>query len=359
MPLLCWDTGIDFNKRLMLFRNWLQLCLKTKFTIMNNANKAPDYLDDPHLSQRTKEYLKVLNAGNKPVESLSVADARKVLKDTQSSVEVDLSGIKQDEKTINQDGCSVKLNIVRPLANTDRLPVFIFIHGGGWVLGDYPTHKRLVRDLVVASGFCAVFVNYTPSPEAKFPRAINEIYAVTKWISLYGDQINVDKSKIAIVGNSAGGNMSIVASLKSKEANGPEIKAQILMWPVADASFYWESYQLYGEQRFLSTSLMKWLFNQYTTSEEGRKDIYISPLQASVEELKGLPPTLIIVAENDILRDQGEALGRKLDEAGVEVSTIRFNGVIHDWGMLNGYARLPETYLLIETCAAMLKRHLQ
>lgn len=326
---------------------------------MNNIDKAPDYLDDPHLSQQTKEYLKVLNSGDKPVESLPIADARKVLEDAQSSVNVDLSGIEESEKTITQDGYTIRLNIVRPQGNKNKLPVFIFIHGGGWVLGDYPTHKRLVRDLVVTSGFCAVFVNYSPSPEAKYPTAINEIYAATKWVSQHGEEINVDGKKLAVVGNSVGGNMSIVTCLRAKEENGPEIKVQLLLWPVTDATFDWDSYTLYGKQRFLTTPLMKWMFDQYTTDEEERKNIHLSPLQASIEELRGLPPTLITVAENDILRDQGEALGRKLDEAGVRVSTIRFNGVIHDWGMLNGYARIPETCSLIGISAAMLKYYLQ
>lgn len=326
---------------------------------MNKIQNTQDYLYDPHLSRQTKEYLKVLNSGDKPVESLSVADARKVLEDVQSSIHVELSGIEETEKTIKQDGYSIKLHVVRPERNKDKLPVFIFIHGGGWVLGDYPTHKRLVRDLVVASGFCAVFVDYSPSPEAKYPTAINEIYAATKWVWQHGDEINVDSKNLAVVGNSVGGNMAIVTSLKAKEENGPEIKAQVLLWPVTDATFNWESYKLYGKQRFLTTPLMKWMFDQYTTDQQERKNKYVSPLQASVEELRALPPTLITVAENDILRDQAEALGCKLDEAGVNVSTLRFNGVIHDWGMLNGYASIPQTRSLIDASAAMLKYYLQ
>lgn len=234
----------------------------------------------------------------------------------------------------------------------------MFIHGGGWVLGDYPTHKRLVRDLVVASGYVCVFVNYTPSPEARFPQAVDEIYAATQWVAKHGDEILVDSKRLGIVGNSVGGNMSVVTCLKAKENQGPEIKVQILMWPVTEATFDWESYDLYGEQRFLTTPLMKWMFDQYTTDAKTRRDIHLSPLQASLEQLRGLPPTLIEVAENDILRDQGEALGRRLDEAGVEVVTIRFNGVVHDWAMLNGFSKLPETHALILFSAAMLKKYL-
>jgi len=323
------------------------------------VNKAPHYLDDSHLDKGTKEFLKVLNSGGKPVESLPVAEGRKVLEGAQSSVETDLSGIKESEKTIKVDDFEIKLIIVHPENTKEKLPVFIFIHGGGWVLGDYPTHKRMIRDLVVESGFPAVYVDYSRSPEVKYPQAVNEIYAATKWVAEHGDEINVDGKRIAMVGNSAGGNMSIVTSLKAKENKGPEIKAQVLLWPVADAKTDYPSYKMFGEERFLTTPLMEWMFDQYTTDAKERESIYISPLNASLEELRGLPPTLIEVAENDILRDGGEALGRKLDEAGVNTTTVRFNGVIHDWGMLNGFKDILGTKSLIMLSAAFLKKYLK
>ena len=149
----------------------------------NKVTKAPDYLEDNHLSPQTKEYLKVLNASDTPVESLPPEEARKVLEGAQSSVDVDLSGIEETLKTITEDIFTVNFKIVRPEGKTEKLPVFLFIHGGGWVLGDYPTHRRLVRDLVVETGYAAVFVDYTRSPEAKFPQAVNEIYAATKWVA--------------------------------------------------------------------------------------------------------------------------------------------------------------------------------
>lgn len=325
---------------------------------MHNIEKAPDFQKDPHLSVETKKGLQVLNGGV-PVETLAKEEARKVLADAQAGIKVDLSGIEESEKMIKEGNYSVKLNIVRPEGKTGKLPVFIFIHGGGWILGDYPTHKRLVRDLVVESGFAAVFVNYTPSPEAQYPQAINEIYAATQWVASHGDEINVDGKRLALVGNSVGGNMAMVTSLMAKQKAGPHIKLQILFWPVTDAKFDTDSYKMYGEQRFLTTSLMKWMFDQYTTDLQKRREIYISPLEASEEELKNLPPTLIQVAENDILRDEAEALGRKLDEAGVEVTTIRYNGVIHDFGMLNIYAKLPQTRNLIIYSAATLKHYLK
>lgn len=326
--------------------------------IDNTTRKAPDYLEDPRLSKGTKEYLKVLNASDTPVESLPPDGARKVLEGAQSSVDVDLSGIEEIEKSIREDGYLINLTIVRPEGVREVLPAFIFVHGGGWVLGDYPTHKRLIRDLVVESGYAAVYVDYSRSPEVKYPVALREVYAATNWVANHGEEIDVDGTRLAIVGNSAGGNLSIATSLLARENQGPEIKVQVLMWPVTDATFDWKSYQLFGEQRFLTSSLMKWMFDQYSTDPDERKEIYLSPLQATTEQLKGLPPTLITVAENDILRDQGEALGRKLDEAGVDVVTLRFDGIIHDWGMLNGFANLPQTKALVEITASTLKKYL-
>ncbi len=324
----------------------------------DHVKPAPNYLEDDHLSVGTKEYLKVLNASDTPVESLPVPDARKVLDTAQSSVDVDLSGIQEENKTITQDGLTVSLTIVRPEGVKEKLPVFIFIHGGGWVLGEWPTHKRLVRDLVVESGFVGVHVNYTLSPEAKFPTAVNEVYAATKWVAENGDEINVDGKKLGVVGNSAGGNMTIVTALKAKENNGPDIKCLVAMWPYADAGIDFPSYKKYGKQRFLTTPLMEWMRDNYSTPDHF-DDIHLSPLRATKEQLAGLPPTLIEVAENDILRDGGEELGRKLDEAGVYVTTVRFNGVTHDWGLLNGFAKLAPVKGLIMFSAAMLKDYLK
>ncbi|MDR2916374.1 MAG: alpha/beta hydrolase [Tannerella sp.] len=326
---------------------------------MKTIEKAPDFRHDPHLNTITKKYLEILNSGGVPVESLSKEEARKVLENVQSSVKVNVSGIEETEKMISADDYNIKLNVVRPKGIKEKLPVFVFIHGGGWILGDYPTHRRMVRDLVVESGYAAVFVNYTPSPEAKYPQAVNEIYAAVKWIASNGNTLNVDSKRLAVIGNSVGGNMSAVMGLMAKNKKGPAIKLMVMLWPVTDVDFNTNSYKMYGEQRFLTTSLMKWMFDQYTTDKKLRKEIYHSPLQASVDELKGLPPTLIITAENDILRDEGEAFGRKLDEAGVQVTTVRYNGVIHDFGLLNGFAVMPETQSMFTFVAAELKKYLK
>jgi acetyl esterase len=328
-----------------------------KNTITKNI-EIVNYTEDTHIDRQVKEFLKIINSGGVPLETLSKEAARKVLVDAQASIKVDLSGIEVSEKTIVADSQEISLNIVRPEGVTEELPVFIFIHGGGWILGDFPTHERLVRDLVVASGAVAVFVNYTPSPEAQYPIAINQIYSATKWVAENGKSINVDGSRLAIVGNSVGGNMTTVTSLRAIAENGPKISLQVLLWPVTDAIRDWESYALFGEQRFLTTSLMQWMFDQYTTNPEERVQKWISPLEATLDELKDLPPTLIQVAENDILRDQGEAYGRKLNEAGVNVTTIRYNGMIHDFGLLNALATVPSVKSMVIHAAAELKKYL-
>jgi acetyl esterase/lipase len=321
--------------------------------------KTLEPADDPRLSFGTKEFLKVLNSPAPPeLEKLPPVEARKVLFDVQTSIEFDYAGVEEAEKTISVDGFELKLNLMRPAGTaSEKLPVIFFIHGGGWVLGDYPTHRRMVRDLVLESGAAAAFVNYTPTPDAVYPQQINEIYAALKWVAENGDEINVDGRNLAVVGNSVGGNMTAAMGLMAKERGGPDIKFQIMMWPIVDADFETESYREFGEKRYLSAALMKWMYDMYIADPERRKDIHASPLRATTEQLRGLPPALIQVAESDILRDEGEAFGRKLDDAGVPVSVMRYNGMIHDFGLLNGLADLPQVRSLFVQAGAELKKY--
>ncbi len=321
--------------------------------------QVADPATDPHIESNTKAFLNVLNSGNgKPLEQLSPVDARAVLTGAQQSVKVDISGITVTEKTITADGQAIKLDIVKPANAKGTLPVFMFFHGGGWVLGDFPTHQRLVRDLVVESGAAAVFVNYTPSPEAHYPVAINQAYAATKWVAAHGNEISVDGKRLAVAGNSVGGNMAAVVALKAKLENGPAIKLQVLLWPVTDANFETESYNKFATGRFLTKNMMKWFWDSYATDLDARKQIYASPLQATTEQLKGLPPALVQTAENDVLRDEGEAYARKLDEAGVRVTATRYNGMIHDWGLLNPLATIPGTRSAMLQAATEIKKAL-
>lgn len=314
----------------------------------------------PGVERNTQGFLNALAAGGgKPLEQLSPKDARAVLVGAQAGVKVDVSGIKVADKTIEVDGQSIQLKVVRPADANGTLPVFMFFHGGGWVLGDYPTHERLIHDLVVGSGAAAVYVDYTPSPEAKYPTAINQAYAATQWVAQNGAQIGVDGKRLAVAGNSVGGNMAAVVSLMAKDKGTPAIKFQLLMWPVTDANFNNASYNQFADGHFLSKNLMQWFWDNYTTDPKQRAEIYASPLQASVEQLKGLPSALVQTAEFDVLRDEGEAYARKLDSAGVNVTSVRYNGMIHDFGLLNVISQIPGTQSAMQQAAEALKANLK
>ena len=315
---------------------------------------------NPNVDHEVQAFLQKLEAGGgKPIETLTPVEARKVLTGAQSGVKLTLPKADVSEKTIKAGGGDIKLTIVRPEGVTGVLPAFMFFHGGGWVLGDFPTHERFVRDLVVQSGAVAVFVNYTPSPEAKYRVAIDQAYAATKWVAENGKEIKVDGTRLAVAGNSVGGNMATVVALMAKEKGGPKLRAEVLFWPVTDANFETASYKQFGEGHFLTRNMMKWFWDNYTTDTAKRKEITASPLQATLEQLKGLPPTLIQTAENDVLRDEGEAYGRKLDAAGVQVTSVRYNGMIHDFGLLNAISQVPAVRSSLENASQELKKRLQ
>ncbi|SDJ74825.1 Acetyl esterase/lipase [Pseudomonas delhiensis] len=314
----------------------------------------------PGVQHDTQAFLEALQAGGgKPLETLSPKDARAVLSGAQASVKVDLSGTQVSEKTIQADGQRIRLTIVRPAGAKGSLPAFMFFHGGGWVLGDYPTHARLIRDLVVSSGAVAVYVDYTPSPEAHYPVAINQAYAATKWVAEHGKELDVDGSRLAVAGNSVGGNMAAVVALMAKDKGTPKLRFQALLWPVTDASFETASYNRFAQGHFLTKPMMQWFWDSYTTDAKQRAEIYASPLRASTEQLKGLPPALVQTAEFDVLRDEGEAYARKLDAAGVAVTAVRYNGMIHDYGLLNPLAKVPAVQAAMRQAGEELKVHLK
>ncbi|EJM23653.1 esterase/lipase [Pseudomonas sp. GM21] len=312
------------------------------------------------VEHNTQAFLDVLNAGTgKPIEQLSPKDARAVLVGAQAGVKLTLPKVDVSEKTIQVDGQPLRLTIVRPAGVKGELPVFMFFHGGGWVLGDFPTHERLVRDLVAGSGAAAVFVNYTPSPEAHYPVAINQAYAATQWVAEHGKEINVDGKRLAVAGNSVGGNMAAVVALMAKDKGTPAIKFQVLLWPVTDANFDTASYNQFAEGHFLTKNMMKWFWDNYTTDANQRNEIYASPLRATTAQLKGLPPALVQTAGADVLRDEGEAYARKLDEAGVPVTAVRYNGMIHDYGLLNVVSQVPAVRSAMLQASEELKEHLK
>jgi len=229
----------------------------------------------------------------------------------------------------------VSIRILRPKGASGQLPVVFYTHGAGWVFGNAHTHDRLIRELAVGTGAAVVFTNYTLSPEARYPTAIEEIYAALTWVADDGSENDLDGSRVVVAGDSVGGNMTAAITLMAKQRSGPKLAAQVLFYPVTDASFETDSYHQFADGYFLSREAMKWFWDQYTTDENKRNEITASPLRATSDDLAGLPKALVITGEADVLRDEGEAYGRKLLEAGVDVTATRYEGMIHDFVMLN------------------------
>jgi acetyl esterase len=224
------------------------------------------------------------------------------------------------------------------------------------VLGGFDTHERLVREIAIKANVVVVFVNYTLSPEGKYPTALEQAYATANWVARNGQSINADSSRLAVVGDSVGGNLTAALTLLAKERGGPSIRFQVLFYPVTDANFDTPSYEKYEEGYWLTREGMKWFWNNYTSKETNRKESTVSPLQASKEQLSGLPPALIINGENDVLCDEGEAYALKLLEAGVRVTAVRYHGTIHDFVMLNAITNDPAPRGAIEQASHMLKQ---
>ncbi|NBD27500.1 alpha/beta hydrolase [Paenibacillus glycinis] len=232
----------------------------------------------------------------------------------------------------------VPVVVLKPKTIAGKLPVIVYIHGAGWVFGNAHTHDRLVRELADGSGSIVVFPEYSLSPEHKYPTAIEEIYAVVQWVAEHGEELGAAPGELTVAGDSVGGNMTAAVTLMAKERGGPRIARQLLFYPVTDASFDTESYEQFATGYFLSREGMQWFWDQYTTDPEERAQVTASPLRASSAQLQGLPPALIITGEADVLRDEGEAYAAKLREAGVRVTAARFQGIIHDFVMLNALA---------------------
>ncbi|MEU8750149.1 alpha/beta hydrolase [Streptomyces chartreusis] len=266
---------------------------------------------------------------------LGPAEGRKVVDEVQSG---EIAKPDVDEEWVTVAGGStggVRVRVVRPAGATGTLPVIIYIHGAGWVFGNAHTHDRLVRELAVGTGAAVVFPEYDLSPEARYPVAIEQNYAVAQWVVREGADNGLDAGRIAVAGDSVGGNMTAALTLMAKERGDVPLVQQVLFYPVTDASFDTASYRQFAEGYFLRRDAMQWFWDQYTTEEAERAQITASPLRAGVEQLQGLPPALVITAEADVLRDEGEAYAGKLREAGVPVTAVRYQGVIHDFVMLN------------------------
>ncbi|GHD41844.1 alpha/beta hydrolase [Streptomyces galbus] len=289
---------------------------------------------------------------------LGPVEGRKAVDEVQSG---DIAKPEVDEEWITVTGGptgSVRARVVKPAGATGTLPVVLYIHGAGWVFGNAHTHDRLVRELAVGANAAVVFPEYDLSPEARYPVAIEQNYAVAQWIVREGAGKGLDATRLAVAGDSVGGNMTAALTLMAKERGDVPLVQQVLFYPVTDASFDTPSYHQFATGYFLRRDAMQWFWDQYTTDEAERARITASPLRATVEQLTGLPPALVITGEADVLRDEGEAYANKLRQAGVPVTAVRYQGVIHDFVMLNALRETHAADAAITQAVTVLRRAL-
>jgi acetyl esterase len=307
----------------------------------------------PTLEPHTQHFIDSL-AGAPPIYTLSPADARSVLARAQSiPVGKPSSQIEDISLPVGPTG-SVPIRIVRPTAIAEVLPVVMYFHGGGWVLGDRDTHDRLLREIAVGAQAAVIFVEYARAPEARYPVAIEQAYAATRYVVDNAASLRIDPLRLAVAG-SVGGNMTAAVTLMAKQRRGPRIAFQVLFYPVTAAGFETPSYMQFADGPWLTKRAMEWFWDAYLPDPAARNQTTATPLNASLDQLAGLPEALVITDENDVLRDEGEAYARKLSDAGVRVTSVRYNGTIHDFAMLNALADTPATRGAIAQAVAALR----
>ncbi|MGW3560539.1 alpha/beta hydrolase [Streptomyces sp. NPDC000963] len=290
---------------------------------------------------------------------IPVADGRKAVDDVQSGEGVPLPAVDEEWVTVHGGPTGdVRARIVRPRGSTGPLPVVLYVHGAGWVFGNAHTHDRLVRELAVGAGAAVVFPEYDLSPEARYPVAVEQNYTVAQWVAREGHHKDLDGTRIAVAGDSVGGNMTAALTLMAKRRGDVRLLQQVLFYPVTDASCDTGSYDEFAEGYFLRREAMGWFWDQYTTDPAERAQITASPLRASAEQLAGLPPALVITAEADVLRDEGEAYAARLRAAGVPVTALRVLGTIHDFVMLNALRETHAAELAIGLAVTTLRKAL-
>ena len=312
----------------------------------------------PNLTAETEEFIsKIEAADGQPLYKMTPQEARNFLENLQSQTHKEISANTTDTTILTEAG-NVDIRVVKPQHTEEKLPVILYLHGGGWILGGKESFDMLIKKLAVFTNSTVIFPDYSRSPEVQYPTALNEIYAVLEYIFQNPEEFNIDPERIAIAGDSAGANMATVTALRAINKNGPKILFECLFYPVTNSDMDTKSYDLFKDGPWLSKKAMEWFWEAYVPDKKLRDDIYISPLKAEEEDLAKLPQTLIITAENDVLRDEGEAYARKLDSAGVDVLNVRINGTIHDFLMLNALAdTLPARGAMALACT-MLKKAL-
>jgi acetyl esterase/lipase len=290
----------------------------------------------PPVLEPTAQAFADANATPPFLYQLSPAEGRKIVDSVQSDPPPVLAPADVSDLTVDGGPTgAVRVRIVRPAGASGVLPVILYVHGLGWVFGGPQTHDRLIRELAAGTGAAVVFPDYDLAPEKQYPTQVEQVYAVAEWIAVNGADEGLDGSRLAVAGDSVGGNMATVTAILAKRRGGVSIAGQLLYYPVTDANFETGSYRQFAAGYFLARDGMKWFWDQYTTDPAQRAEITASPLRASLEDLAGLPPTLVVVGEADVLRDEGEAYAAKLRAAGVPVTTVRYAGIVHDFVGLN------------------------
>jgi acetyl esterase len=283
--------------------------------------------------------------------------ARKVLDDVQAAP-IAMPDVTDKWITVPTVARDVPVRIVKPVEATGILPTILYMHGGGWVLGNAGTHDRLVRELAVGVGAAVVFVEYDRSPEVQYPVALEQGYATARWITQHGISEGLDATRLAVAGDSVGGNLTAALAILAKQRGDVTFVHQSMYYPVTDAGQDTDSYVEFAEGPFLKAKSMAWFWDCYLPDHDIRGEITVSPLRATTDQLAGLPEAFLIVDENDVLRDEGEAYARKLTEAGVRVTSVRYNGILHDFMMLNPLRETAATSGAVEQAVSVLRKAL-
>lgn len=285
------------------------------------------------LHPQCKAFLDMLAAGGgPPIEQLPLAEARNVPK-----LLIELGGPEEavaqvDDRLVPGPVQPIRVRVYRPAAGT--LPATVFYHGGGWVICDLDSHDRQCRSLANASHSVVIAVDYRLAPEHVFPAAPEDAYAVTRYVAEHASEFGIDPGRIAVAGDSAGGNLAAVVALMARDRGGPSLRFQLLIYPVTDFDDDSPSMREFAEGHFLTSGFIDWCYGSYIPSRGQRRNAYASPMNA--HDLRGLPPAMIITGECDPLRDQGEKYAEKLRQAGVAVELKRYEGMIHPFFSLGG-----------------------
>jgi acetyl esterase/lipase len=260
--------------------------------------------------------------------------ARNLLEGMQAAP-IDMPSVDERWVEVECPAGDVRVRIVRPAGLEGLLPAVLYMHGGGWVLGSAATHDRLVRELAVGANAAVVFVEYARSPEARYPVAIEQGYATASWIAREGHEAGLDPLRIAVAGDSVGGNMAAVLTLMAKERGDVRFVHQSMYYPVTDAAMDTASYAEFADGPYIRAKTMEWFWDCYTADAGQRAEVNASPNRAGLDQLRGSPPAFVLVNQADVLRDEGEAYAAKLRAADVPITTVRFAGTVHDFMMLN------------------------